>query len=129
MVRPTVTEQLDGMAHILREVVAPAVPDAYAATILAGIADSLTSLARAEPLLAGFLEWDAAATASILEHALPTLDGPAAAAAASALEASEDRWEALRGALQAAVPAIMEQPELRDAMVEHFRQRAVRFPR
>jgi hypothetical protein len=47
--RPSVDEQLHGTCRILEEVVAPAVADPYARTILAGLIANLRMLSQAIP--------------------------------------------------------------------------------
>ena len=49
--RPSIDEQLHGTCRILEEVVAPAVADPYARTILAGLIANLRMLHQAIPFV------------------------------------------------------------------------------
>ena len=62
--RPTITEQLDGLRRILEEVVAPEVKDPYPADILAGVCATLETLAVGWSEVPAFLRWDAEASCS-----------------------------------------------------------------
>jgi hypothetical protein len=64
--RPSIDEQLHGTCRILEEVVAPAVADPYARTILAGLIANLRMLHQAIPAVAAFLQHDNQACAKLL---------------------------------------------------------------
>jgi hypothetical protein len=139
--RPSVTEQLEGLARILAEVIAPEVEAPYAAEMLGGVIGSLDSLKTAWATVPAFLLWDIASTEAVLAAALPVLaedlfaeiSALVADAAGDTLDwsALEIRQVRLRELLARAVPAILEHREDSNAyalMVELFRDRAERFP-
>ncbi len=143
--RPSVTEQLDGLRRILQEVVAPELTDAYPADILAGVCATLETLATGWSAVPAFLRWDAAASAEVLSQVLafaaPGLSEPLAAELRAAVEAPspdpadlpalEAHHRRLRGALELAIPIITEREELRETythLVGVFRERAERYP-
>lgn len=119
--RPTVPEQLDGIARILSEVVAPEVGAPYPADVLAGAVGTLRTLAAAHAELPAFLAWDADRTVEVLALigvAVPPVEG----------ETVEARQRRARAELEARVPELSADPEARAAMVALFRERADRFP-
>jgi hypothetical protein len=130
--RPSVTEQLDGLRRILEEVIAPELNDAYPRDILSGICATLESIAAGWQQVPAFLDWDAKASAAVLVQAghgdaLPSF----AEADPYDLPALEDRHRQTRAALECAVPAIAEREELgelRTHLAELFRERAQRYP-
>ena len=139
--RPKVTEQLEGLRHILAAVVAPEVVHPYPADILNGVIAALEGLERGWYEVPRFLRWDAESTAALLLAARPALDegiGGAITAACAAgpddpldLEALEAHHERLRSLLAQIAPTIASRPELaelNERMVTLFRQRAQRFP-
>lgn len=143
--RPTVTEQLEGLARILQDVIAPEVTDPYPADILAGVCASLETLAAGWSEVAGFLRWDAAASAQVLSALLAAdsgaLNGQQAAEVRAAIQAPapdpadltalEAHHRQVRAALELAVPVIAERDELgevRTHLIEVFRERAERYP-
>jgi hypothetical protein len=119
--RPTVPEQLDGIARILEEVVAPELGAPYPADVLAGAVATLRTLAAAHDALPAFLEWDTARTLALLAEA-----GVAAEPAPG--EPLEVRHERARSALEAAVPRLSRDPDQRSALLALFAERAQRFP-
>lgn len=136
--RPSVSEQIDGIRHVLAEVIAPLVIDPYAATILNGLLDALGSLSAGWADVPQFFRWDADRTAAVLTAARPYLDQsltvefdqamrqvPEDASDVLALDIHQRR---LRGLLERAVPAMIDQPALRSLLVDHFRDRIARFP-
>src|SRR5262245_4646548 len=96
--RPTVTEQLDSLRHVLAEIVAPEVASPYAAEILGGVIAALGALKQSWSAVPDFLLWDIQATAAVLRAARPLLDEALAAdvdrAVAAAPDAAPD-WPAL----------------------------------
>jgi hypothetical protein len=136
--RPSVTEQLEGISHILREVIAPEIKDPYSAGILQGLMASLDSLAVGWKQVPQFLRWDADETARILRNALRHLDQGSADDLRSAFDATpvgtldmvalEAHHRRMRAALEKAVPAIVEHADLRGPLVDHLRARIGRFP-
>jgi hypothetical protein len=144
-VRPTVTEQLEGLVRILQDVVVPEVTDPYPADILAGVCATLETLATGWGEVPAFLQWDAAASAQILSEVETAggqhLTGPLADQVRSAVAASppdpadltalEAHHRRLRAALELAVPVIAEHEELsalRTHLVAVLRERAERYP-
>jgi hypothetical protein len=144
-VRPTITEQLDGLRRILQEVVAPEVTDPYPADILAGVCATLETLAAGWSEVPAFLAWDAQASLRVLAEVL-AVEGPhlteqvglearAVVEAPSpdtadfaALEAYHRR---VRSALELAIPVITGRDELsetRTHLVVVLRERAERYP-
>ena len=137
-VRPDVSEQLDGIRRILGQVIAPHVTDPYAASILRGLLDALGGLAAGWSLVPSFLRWDTDETAGVLNVARPYLDEAMIADLDEVLAhapdddtdvlALETHHRSLRGLLERAVPAIVEQPDVRSLLIDHFRARIARFP-
>jgi len=141
--RPDVSEQLDGLRGILERIVAPELHDPYPADILAGVCATLESLSSGWRRVPAFLQWDAEMTVALLREVLATVElddaldaqlrvlvfaDPPDAANLSALEA---RHTQARLALAAAMPVIMEAPELRELrtyLAAHLRERADRYP-
>jgi hypothetical protein len=137
--RPTVTEQLDGLRRILAETIAPEVTSPYPAEILGSVIGALDALQTNWHKIPAFLVWDTRTTAAVLDAARPLLDAGlvaeiAAAKAASdladlaALESSQMR---MRELLVKAMPAIIADRDKTDAyaqMIALFRERAERFP-
>jgi hypothetical protein len=119
--RPTYAEQLDGIARILEEVVAPELDRPYPRDVLAGLVGTLRVLAEAHDEIPGFVRWDTAATLDLLARAgveLDVVDG----------EAPDARHERARAALEEAIPTLSADPDLRAALMDHFAERADRFP-
>lgn len=136
--RPTISEQLDGLRRILAETVAPEITAPYPAEILGSVIASLGALGEAVYTVPAYLRWDVDATTALLERARPFLD-PALAAEVAAgpqfdpldLKALEDRQAQLHGLLVRAMPAVLNEPALADMkadMVAFFRERAARYP-
>jgi hypothetical protein len=135
-VRPTVSEQLEGTARILREVVAPAVEGAYPADILAGLIATLDALARGWPDVPAFLAWDAARALELLDGVAPELTedlrealGRVASEAPDALDVRAlEAHHAKARALLADAVAAGAPPGLASALAGHARERAARYP-
>ncbi len=134
--RPTVSEQLEGAARILREVVAPAVDGDYPADILGGLIGALDALAAGWADVPAFLAWDSASTLELLGAVVTELDDERRAelhAAASArvdnldVHALEAHHATVR-ALLADVVAAGAPPALTAPLADHARQRASRYP-
>jgi hypothetical protein len=143
--RPSVTEQLDGLRRILQEVVAPELSDPYPADILAGVCASLETLAIAWAEVPAFLRWDATTSASLLSELLalagPRLGEELAAEVRAAVEAPipylddvsavEAHHRQVRSALEHAIPVIAGREELsetRRRLVVLLRERSDRYP-
>jgi hypothetical protein len=136
--RPSVDEQLHGTCRILEEVVAPAVADPYARTILAGLIANLRMLHQAIPAVAAFLQHDNQACAQLLAELAPALPPPLAEAIVQALAHSEpeptdsaaleQRNQALRELLAQAVCGEALAPDLQAKIKRHMIERASRMP-
>lgn len=119
--RPTVSEQLEGIARILGEVVAPEVAGAYPAEILAAAVDTLEALAAGHGRIDHFVEWEASATSAVLALAgLAVADSPG--------ESPDERHRRVRGLLESNMAAVTARPEAAAALVHLFRERIERFP-
>jgi hypothetical protein len=144
-VRPSVSEQLDGLRRILQEVVAPELTDPYPADILAGVCATLETLAAGWSEVPAFLRWDAEAASQILSEVLsadaPKLDESLAVQVREALAsplpdpadftALQAHHRQIRAALELTIPVISEREELRETrtrLVELFRERVDRYP-
>jgi hypothetical protein len=137
-VRPNVSEQLDGIRHVLTQVIAPHVTDPYAASVLNGLLGALGSVAAGWSSVPQFLRWDADATAAILTAARPYLDEGLTAEFDDVLDHApegdcdvlvlEVHQRRLRALLERAVPAVVEEPTIRPLLVGHLRARIDRFP-
>lgn len=136
--RPTVSEQLEGIRRVLGQVVAPHISDPYTANILEGLLAALGSLAVGWMHVPPFLRWDADGTVAVLTSARAFLDegmtvefdvllvdAPDDDSDVVALEAHHRR---VRNLLERAVPAIVEDPDSSALLVAHFRARIKRFP-
>ena len=119
--RPSSLSNWMGSSHVLADVVAPHVADAYAASILDGLLASLGALAAGWRQVPQYLRWDAEQTAVVLTAAAPGLDAgtdrrtstwPWTDAPDDELDVArlESHHRRLRGLLERAVPAIVEQP-------------------
>jgi hypothetical protein len=137
--RPTITEQLDGLRRILAETIAPEVMSPYPAEILGGVIGALDALQSNWHKIPAFLLWDIEMTAGVLHAARPLLDAGLVAEIAAAktdndvtdLTVLETHQMHLRGLLVKAMPAIIADPDATDAyprMIALFRERTDRFP-
>ena len=125
MMRPTVTEQLDGIRRVLAEIVAPQVTEPYPGDVLAGVLAALDTLSRwAE--VPSFMRWDAEQASSVL--AMIGEPGAAPPEDPLDLDALDRHHRARRSALEAAMPAIIADDAARVALVGYFRERRSRFP-
>jgi hypothetical protein len=137
--RPTVTEQLDGLRRILAETIAPEITSPYPAEILGGVIGALDALQSNWHKIPAFLLWDIETTAGVLDAAMPKLDVDLAAEISAAktgidvtdLAALESHQMRMRELLVKAMPAIIADPHRTDAyprMIALFRERTERFP-
>jgi hypothetical protein len=137
--RPTVTEQLDGLRRILAETIAPEITSPYPAEILGGVIGALDALRSNWHRIPAFLLWDIDTTAGVLDAAMPKLDADLAAEIAAAktgidltdLAALESLQIRMRALLVKAMPAIIADPDQTEAyprMIALFRERTDRFP-
>ena len=141
--RPSITEQLDGMARIVRDVLGAHLDDAYANDIATGVAVTLSTLGASWQEVPAFQRWETGEIESLLREALPHLDASLAAdvaglergAAAGAdpldLRALDARHTVARDLLARAVPLIESDPALgavRDGLHALARDRIARYP-
>jgi hypothetical protein len=137
--RPTITEQLDGLRRILAETIAPEITSPYPAEILGGVIGALDALQSNWHRIPAFLVWDIEATAGVLDAAMPKLDVDLAAEIAAAKTGTDlTDWAALesqqvrmRELLVKAMPAIIADSDKTEAyprIIALFRERTERFP-
>jgi hypothetical protein len=122
--RPTITEQLDGLRRILSEVVAPEVTAPYPAEILGSVIASLSALSANWSRIPDYLAWEIESIRSILTAT--GINPPSDIAS----ETLEERQIRMSGLLVAAQPAIAADPdsEAYRLMIAFFRERAQKFP-
>jgi hypothetical protein len=134
--RPTVSEQLEGLRRILAEVVAPAVEDVYPADVLTGVMAALDALAAGWAEVPQFLAWDIHESTELLRAAgrhdaelAARVHALEAAAPNEAFEvhAWEDHHARVRTLLADVAPSMAGGP-LADRLTAHLRERADRFP-
>lgn len=136
--RPSVEEQLLGTCRILETVVAPAVAEPFARTILDNLITNLRMVTEALPAVPGFLRWDNAATQDLLHKlrgAVPpelaeridtAVSGPEPDVDDSAAQTT--RNGVLRALLAEAACMADLTPELHRATQDHMIARASRVP-
>jgi hypothetical protein len=137
-VRPSVEEQLLGTCRILETVVAPAVAEPFARTILENLIANLRMVTEALPAVPGFLRWDNAATQSLLQMLRSALPAELTGRIDAALEAAEPdmlnstaqtaRNDLLRALLAEAACNPDLSPDLHRAIQDHMIARASRVP-
>ena len=136
--RPTVQEQLHGTCRILETVIAPAVSEPFARTILVNLIANLRMLTDALPKVAGFIHQDNEATLQLL-MALRSALSPAlvvrinhvAAANEPGLDdrpAAEEHNRLLRALLAEAVCSASLMPDMRQSIESYMVNRASRAP-
>jgi hypothetical protein len=129
--RPSVTEQLEGLRRILDEVVAPELNDPYPRDILAGVCATLESIAEGWQRVPAFLDWDARASAALVLQAGGDVAETGEPWDPLDVAGLEMRHRKSRAALEHAIPGIAEREdlgELRTQLADHFRERAERYP-
>ncbi len=122
---PSITEQLDGIRHVLATVVAPAVDDAYVADVLAGIIGTIETLGRWAEVPA-FLRDDARRTADLLVVA--GITPPSPPDDPLDIEALVAHHDAVRGLLEQSMAHVMNDVDACAAMALLFAERSARFP-
>jgi len=122
--RPTVSEQLEGVSAILTGIVADHLDDDYTRDVLLGAANIVLLLSRTWHGIPEFLRWDSAATAAILTMVGQTPPPPADALDIPALEKHHRH---VRDCLEKSMPLIIADEAARAATVRHFRERVARF--
>ena len=133
--RPSVSEQLEGMCRILENAVAPELNNGYTQETLRSLIANVRMLGRAWHQLLPFLVWDNLATEALLRDARAHVDADLgarldAALAAPPVEASdglaaETRNDALRELLCACLAG---PPELNARIAAHLAERSRRYP-
>ena len=135
--RPTLSEQLRGLRHILDHVVAPEVHADYARDTLLGVSRAVEMLTVRAGTVGPFLEWDNHETRELLRTiatrgvALAQPVDPDSAIATGDVDALDAENERLRGILAAVIPALAsdaESDDLHAAVVAHLRERVARYP-
>jgi hypothetical protein len=136
-VRPTVGEQLAGVARILAEVIAPMVQDPYPADVLGGLIATVHALAAAWTEVPGYLAWDAGEMAALLSALGNRLDADRRRTLAALaqddggdpfdIRALEDRHRALQALLADALAAGLPAGDAA-RVAAHLRERAARYP-
>ncbi len=121
--RPTVTEQLDGLRRILAEVVAPEVAAPYPAEILGSVIGTLAALSANWFRIPDYLAWEIESVRAILAAA--GIEPPA-----DTSMSLEERQTRLSGLLVEAQPTIAahRDGEAYRLMIAFFRERARSFP-
>jgi hypothetical protein len=122
---PSITEQLDGMRHVLATVIAPHVADPYATDVLNGIVSTIATLGRWTEVPA-FMRDDAAQTAELL--ATIGVTSPEPPVDLLDIAALTEHHRAVRGLLERSMPSLLADPDARSAVVLLFRDRCARFP-
>ena len=136
--RPSVEEQLLGTCRILETVVAPAVAEPFARTILDNLIANLRMVTEALPAVPGFLRWDNAATQGLLQTLRSALPAQLAGRVDAALAAPAPdidgsaaqiaRNDLLRALLAEAVRNPDLSPDLHRAIQDHMIARSSRVP-
>ena len=124
--RPTVDDQLRGIASVLADVVGPQLDDAYAADVLAGAVATLGLLADGVAQAAPFWRWDAEQSAAVLRGA--GVETPAPPEDPLDLDALGAYHEAVRALLESSIPAIRHDPDADRALVALMKERCARYP-
>ena len=133
--RPTVTEQLEGMCRILETAVAPALANDYTLETLRSLVANVRMLGRAWHQLLPFLHWDNGVMAELLatasDSAAPELRARISTALAAAPVdaadglAAETRNEQVRALL---TECLESSPALTKAIASHLAERSRRYP-
>ena len=133
--RPTVTEQLEGMCRILETAVAPALANDYTLETLRSLVANVRMLGRAWHQLLPFLHWDNGVMAELLaaasHNATPELRAQISTALAGPPAdvsdglAAEARNEQLRALLTECLAC---PPALQDTIATHLAERSRRYP-
>jgi hypothetical protein len=128
--RPTITEQLNGLRRILAEVVAPEVNAPYPAEILGSVIGALDALSAKWPLIPDYLDWEVRSIQAILTMAGIDPGPTTGQGATGSLGALEELQIRMSGLLVQAQPAIVadRDGEAYRLMIAFFRERARRFP-
>ena len=133
--RPTVTEQLEGICRILEHSVAPALANDYTLETLRSLVANVRMLGRAWHKLLPFLHWDNGVMVELLSTARDSVDtalrariDDALAAAPAACDdgvAAEARNDQLRALLTECLDG---PPTLMTRIASHLAERSQRYP-
>lgn len=133
--RPTVTEQLEGICRILEHSVAPALANDYTLETLRSLVANVRMLGRAWHKLLPFLHWDNGVMVELLTAAQDSVDAALCARIAAALaappadatdaQAAEMRNEQLRALLAECLDG---PPALMAGIAAHLAERSRRYP-
>lgn len=133
--RPTVTEQLEGMCRILESAVAPALANDYTLETLRSLVANVRMLGRAWHQILPFLHWDNNVMMALLTTAAHSATPELQAHINSALavtpadncdsQAAQARNEQLRTLLTACLDG---PPDLVAAISSHLIERSQRYP-
>ena len=133
--RPTVTEQLEGMCRILEHSVAPALANDYTLETLRSLVANVRMLGRAWHKLLPFLHWDNGVMVELLNAASDSAAPAVRARIATALaelpadttdaQAAEMRNEQLRALLTECLDG---PPALMARIAAHLAERSRRYP-
>lgn len=123
---PTISEQLHGLARILRDVVAPDLTSSYPTEILDGVVATLDMLGDTWAALPHYLLEDAAATGEVLR--LVGIETPTPPTDTLDTAAIEAHHAEVRGLLEREMPRVLADPGAEAAAVQLFRDRIDRFP-
>ena len=135
--RPTVTEQLDGVCRILEDVIAPEIAGSHPRETLRNLVSNLRMLSRSWTRLLPFLHWDNAASTALLLAAREQAGAPLATridtivASAPADLADAEAVHAYNTVLRACLSECILAScaaVLTERMAEHFADRAARYP-
>lgn len=138
--RPGMTDQLSGIRRILDEIIAPELREGYPSQVLRGVVKNLAMLEGAWVRILPFLEWDNAATAALLEGAVPHVEdalaerireGLTQQSSSTSLEALEQRNVDLRGLLADAIHQLAHREEasgVQQRIKDHLMERTRSYP-
>lgn len=124
--RPDPSDQLAGAAHVLADLIAPLVADAYALDVLNGVIANLRMLAESLDAVAPFLLWDIDQASGVL--GLAGIAVPHRDVHPFDMAALRDRHREVRGLLESSIDAVRADSDADRAATEYFRERSVRFP-
>lgn len=138
--RPGMTDQLSGIRRILDEIIAPELREGYPSQVLRGVVKNLAMLEGAWVRILPFLEWDSAATAALLQQAIPHVDDALAhlitglvghELPSGSLADLEQRNTDLRGLLADAIHELVGRTAAADvsqSIKDHLLERTRRYP-
>jgi hypothetical protein len=131
--RPTVSEQLDGVCRILETVIAPEIHTEHTRETLRSLISNLRMLNRAWDSLLPFLRWDNAETIALLLAARNDVDEARCARidatlAAAPSDLSESALNAFNALLRERLSECLDIAQLEQRILAHLAERAARYP-